>query len=94
MLDVLAILNSKYHHPFFVFTFSFMHSQAPELRDILIGNKNLTPNMIQRYLQSADVYAFGILVGEILTGYCEVIAYKGDESREIYDYNVCYRLFS
>ena len=76
-----------------------MYSRAPELLDVLLGGEEISPDEfqrrplssdeIQRRLQCADVYAFGILVGEILAGYCEVMAYKEEKSYELTPYCVC-----
>ena len=78
-----AIVLSKYC----IFS-SFISSLAPEIAHIFIHGPELSPEEIQRCLEYADVYAFGVLVSEILTGYYEVKAYKDDKSVAISKYSV------
>lgn len=55
-------------------------SRAPELYKIDYRVK-MDSDELKKTLMKADVYAFGVLVGEILTGYLETTTYKGNQSK-------------
>ncbi|KAK8804085.1 hypothetical protein WA171_000178 [Blastocystis sp. BT1] len=54
--------------------------RAPELYKIDYRVK-MDSDELKKTLMKADVYAFGVLVGEILTGYLETTTYKGNQSK-------------
>lgn len=62
-------------------------SRAPELYKIDYRVK-MDSNELKKTLMKADVYAFGVLVGEILTGYVETTTYKGNLSKKTVGTNV------
>ena len=68
---------------------SYDCSRAPELYKIDYRVK-MDPNELKEILLKADVYAFGVLVGEILTGYLETTTYKGNMSRKTTSTTVSY----
>ena len=63
-------------------------SRAPELLRVDIGER-IKPKELKRILIHADVYAFGLLISEILTGCSECYAYKGEKRRLLTTSTVC-----
>ena len=57
-----------------------MCSRAPELYDVETKDR-IDPEEMRRILIHADVFAFGVLISEILTGCSECKMYKGDKEK-------------
>ena len=57
-----------------------MCSRAPELYDVETKDR-IDPEEMRRILIHADVFAFGVLISESLTGCSECKMYKGDKEK-------------
>ena len=67
--------------------FNITYSRAPELYK-LEYKEEIDPKEKVEMLRKADVYAFGVLISEILSGVLEVTAYKGNQKQLISATNV------
>lgn len=70
----------SYYCPSLSLSFS-LSSRAPELIKVYNGSEVITPEKIDNML-SADVYAFGVLISEILTGYKDDYVYNAAGKRQ------------
>ena len=54
----------------------------------IASGERLPSDELKKILLKADVYAFGLLVGEILTGYIETYLYLGEKKKKKLGMNV------
>ena len=49
----------------------------------IASGERLPSDELKKILLKADVYEFGLLVGEILTGYIETYLYLGEKKKQL-----------